>query len=195
MLATVTAHILLLECVGLLSPSRFAFGNVREMRRVKNQRKSFSRCTLQMRDASSANWFKVGDRVRVVEDVEKAGVNLKGKVGCVVETWEKCDVDPTCCCAEFVDTGFAVHVKFEATNIPGGRDSFIHFFAEDELLKVKEEKVVSDEDTEKEFGESGVTSAFDGMSCKAFKLDQLESSGQKPRSIFGYDPSVINDAD
>lgn len=49
-----------------------------------------------MRDRSSANWFNVGDSVRVVDDVMKAGTNLRGRVGTVIETWEKCDVDPTC---------------------------------------------------------------------------------------------------
>jgi len=58
-----------------------------------------------MRDASASYWFQVGDSVRVMEDVQKAGVSLKGRVGTVCETWEKCDVDPTCCCAEQVDVG------------------------------------------------------------------------------------------
>ena len=44
--------------------------------------------------------------MRVVDDVEKAGINLRGRVGTVKETWTKCKVDPTCCCAEFVDDGF-----------------------------------------------------------------------------------------
>ena len=47
---------------------------------------------LVMRDASASYWFTVGNTVRVVEDVDKAGVNLKGRTGKVVETWEKCDV-------------------------------------------------------------------------------------------------------
>ena len=50
-----------------------------------------------MRDASASYWFQRGNSVRVIEDVEKAGHNLKHRVGKVVETWEKCDVDPTCC--------------------------------------------------------------------------------------------------
>ena len=51
--------------------------------------------TLQMRDASASYWFQVGDRVKVVDDVYKANINLLGRQGKVVETWEKCDVDPT----------------------------------------------------------------------------------------------------
>mmetsp|Transcript_7585 Transcript_7585/g.16380 ORF Transcript_7585/g.16380 Transcript_7585/m.16380 type:complete len:292 (-) Transcript_7585:346-1221(-) len=79
-----------------------------------------------MRDRSASYWFSVGDRVRVVEDVvcssssvsglgsnsNNSKFNLKGRVGTVVETWEKCDVDPTCCCAEQVDTDMAVRVAF-----------------------------------------------------------------------------------
>ena len=96
-----------------------------------------------MKDNSSANVFGVGDRVRVVDDVEKAGINLKGRVGTVKETWEKCEVDPTCCCAEFVDDSFAVHVAFdrEATDGPiTNEDTFVHYFAERELIEVKEAK-------------------------------------------------------
>ena len=102
-----------------------------------------------------------------------------------MKTWEKCDVDPTCCCAEFVDTGFAVHVKFEDDGKFGDGDSFIHFFAEEELLKVTEEPLAQQS---KPDGPESVI-AFDGMSCKAFKLEQLGSVGQKPRSIANYDPN------
>jgi hypothetical protein len=52
---------------------------------------------LTMRDASSAYWFAKGDTVQVVQDVIKANYSLKDRTGTVVETWEKCDVDPTCC--------------------------------------------------------------------------------------------------
>jgi len=48
-----------------------------------------------MGDHSSATRFKVGDSVVVIDDVMKMGRNLKGLDGTVVETWEKCDVDPT----------------------------------------------------------------------------------------------------
>jgi len=50
---------------------------------------------LQMRDTSASYWFRLGNSVRVVDDVDKAGHNLKHRLGKVVETWEKCDVDPT----------------------------------------------------------------------------------------------------
>jgi hypothetical protein len=50
---------------------------------------------LWMRDASASYWFEVGDSVKVVEDVYKSNMNLKDRIGKVIETWEKCDVDPT----------------------------------------------------------------------------------------------------
>jgi hypothetical protein len=46
-------------------------------------------------DHSSATRFQIGDTVKVVEDVMKMGRNLKGLDGIVIETWEKCEVDPT----------------------------------------------------------------------------------------------------
>ena len=100
-----------------------------------------------MRDASASYWFKVGDTVKVVEDVMKAGSSLRNRRGTVVETWEKCDVDPTCCCAEQVDLGMAVRVEFQDEISDGGSDnleigtctSFFHYFGEEELVKIEEE--------------------------------------------------------
>ena len=103
--------------------------------------------TLSMTDRSSANWFQVGDTVRVVESVPKGQVDLKGRVGTVIETWEKCDVDPTCCCAEFVDDSFAVRVRFGKRHENEKEDNslelkdyqeqeFKHYFAEREIVKV-----------------------------------------------------------
>ena len=97
-----------------------------------------------MRDASSAYWFKAGDKVQVISSVFKSGNDLAGREGIVIETWEKCDVDPTCCCAEFVDENSAVHVKFKGSiNTVDDEDEtnkileFQHYFAEGELEKVK----------------------------------------------------------
>jgi len=104
-----------------------------------------NRCALKMRDASCAYWFNVGDKVKVTSSVIKAGIDLRGRIGQVINTWEKCDVDPTCCCAEFVDDNFAVTVKFDGKidlNVATeeefikGVDMFTHFFNEDELVKV-----------------------------------------------------------
>eukprot|EP00547_Thalassionema_nitzschioides_P003358 CAMPEP_0194220252 /NCGR_PEP_ID=MMETSP0156-20130528/27858_1 /TAXON_ID=33649 /ORGANISM="Thalassionema nitzschioides, Strain L26-B" /LENGTH=170 /DNA_ID=CAMNT_0038950207 /DNA_START=248 /DNA_END=760 /DNA_ORIENTATION=- len=121
-----------------------------------------------MKDKSSANVFEEGNRVKVIDDVEKSGVNLKNRIGIVNETWVKCDVDPTCCCAEFVDDSFAVRVLFEtqkSTDAAITSDaSFLHYFAERELVEVKEEAV-----------------AFDGLSCTEFKLNQLKMGEQAKR--------------
>jgi len=65
-----------------------------------------------MKDHSASSAFDVGSSVQVVEDVFKAGVNLLGRRGQVLENWEKCDVDPTCCCAEQVNPDMAVRVEF-----------------------------------------------------------------------------------
>jgi len=127
-----------------------------------------------MGDHSSATVFEVGDSVTVVEDVMKAGRNLRGLSGEVIETWEKCDVDPTCCCAEWVDDGLSVHVKF---NIPHesnedgrkvmiAKDVFIHYFAESELVKSEhigqgQSKIIIDEGGEN-------SAPFVGLSCKTF---------------------------
>ena len=96
-------------------------------------------------DHSSATLFEIGDTVIVVDDIMKSGRNLNGLSGKVTFTWEKCDVDPTCCCAEWVDEGLSVHVKFnvdDENNEKGdslfANDTFIHYFAESELMKKKD---------------------------------------------------------
>ncbi len=167
---------------------------------------------LYMRDMSSANVFQIGDRVKVVSSVFKAGVDLNGRIGTVQETWEKCEVDPTCCCAEFVDENFAVTVKFDGSlslginpsdtnkniSIFGLNDHFTHFFSEDELVHVKSESITADnkEDCEiegeqnKDTGKDVQTHvAFDGMSCTAFKLDQLKM-GEQAKRIAAYEASL-----
>lgn len=127
---------------------------------IKRSRNS----SLSMRDSSIAYWFQKGDKVLVKSSVLKGGVDLIGRVGVVIEAWEKCDVDPTCCCAEFVDDNFAVTVNFKGPLLrnstdhsikEGGlninhikdtddshddirsEDNFIYFFNEDELEKYK----------------------------------------------------------
>ena len=88
-----------------------------------------------MRDQSAATWYKVGDSVRVVDDVYKnRDANLKGLQGQVVDVWEKCEVDPTCCCAEQVDENMAVRVQFETED-----EVFFFHFAEAELEKIPDQ--------------------------------------------------------
>lgn len=139
-----------------------------------------------MRDASAAYWFSVGDTVEVVEDVWKSQhYNLRGRIGVVRETWEKCDVDPTCCCAEQVDPNMAVRVEFAGTesNPHEPESSFLFYFGEQELCRVvdniqkKKEEEEEEDPTGEEEEESVVVEQlpFDGMSCKAFKLEQLEA--------------------
>jgi hypothetical protein len=193
--------------------------HIRTSNRCINRSMGRMRSHLQMRDLSSANVFQIGDQVKVVTSVYKAGVDLNGRIGTVKETWEKCDVDPTCCCAEFVDENFAVTVKFDgairihddsdgesdgdgsddstgsATSaIIGLNDYFTHFFAEEELITVtKDDDQDNDEsknDNMNQPHEETSTSQsssssdaipFDGMSCKAFKLDQLKMGKQAQR--------------
>jgi hypothetical protein len=150
-----------------------------------------------MRDASASYWFQWGDTVQVVADnVAKSGINLQSRIGRVVETWEKCDVDPTCCCAEQVDIHMAVRVEFQGTesdpNAPG--TSFVHYFAEDELLKVVPAPsslatMAMQEETEHK-GATTASLPFDGMTCTAFKLDHLQSASQKQRNIYKWEPGA-----
>jgi hypothetical protein len=177
----------LLFCVVLKPISAWQSSNSRFVGApvVFQQRKSSaSTAKWTMRDRSASYWFQAGDRVRVVDDVYKAGTNLRQRVGVVVETWEKCDVDPTCCCAEQVDTGMAVRVEFERdeSNKELLESSFMHYFAEEELLKVKEEEVI-----EAAAAGNEKSLPFDGMSCTAFKLEQLQTH-QKPRGIASFEP-------
>mmetsp|Transcript_44731 Transcript_44731/g.50685 ORF Transcript_44731/g.50685 Transcript_44731/m.50685 type:complete len:245 (-) Transcript_44731:58-792(-) len=62
------------------------------------------------RSAASYDWFTIGDRVQVVEDVyaNNNRINLRDRIGTVIETWQCCDVDtPTTC------DGGAVRVLFD----------------------------------------------------------------------------------
>lgn len=125
-----------------------------------NRRSQYTKTTISMRDRSSSYWFSPGDRVEVIEDVTKAGYNLKGRVGVVAASWEKCDVDPTCCCAEQVERDLAVRVNFQGTEWnENDEGSFGFGFNEDELRKSTAED----------------RTPFDGKTCKAFKLEQLEA--------------------
>lgn len=82
-----------------------------------------------MRDASSVTWFREGDRVRVVVPIVVNGVDLEGAEGVCIDAWEKCEVDPHCCCAELAEESVAVTVRFP--------DNITYYFAEDELEQVR----------------------------------------------------------
>jgi hypothetical protein len=110
-----------------------------KLHRVKPSR-NFSRALkpslITMRDHSATTgWFQIGDQVQVLA-TDLAAVS-EGSIGTVVETWEKCDVDPTCCCAEQVDTNMAIRVYFSGTmRNSTQQDGFYYYFAEEELVKV-----------------------------------------------------------
>ena len=89
-----------------------------------------------MRDASQVTDFVVGDRVRCVEPVMRRGASCAGLEGTVTETWEKCEVDPTCCCAELTEDGaLAVTVRL-ANGSSADEPEFTMYFAESELRRV-----------------------------------------------------------
>jgi hypothetical protein len=154
-----------------------------------------------MRDTSASYWFHPGDAVRVCAPVSKASVNLKGRVGVVVETWEKCDVDPTCCCAEQVERGMAVRVEFPGglacddndTSPSESSSSFTHYFAEDELVKVTPGASTDELGSPSELMDdlspsmAGDPVPFDGVGCVAFKLDKLQIDS-KSRKIASFEP-------
>lgn len=134
------------------------------------RKKLVTRSLVTMRDRSSSYWFAPGDQVEVMENVVKASCNLQGRVGVVVESWEKCDVDPTCCCAEQVEVDLAVRVKFLGSERSGNDEGSFEFgFNENELQKV----VI------------GSPIPFDGMTCKAFKIEQMEAQRDALARVHG----------
>lgn len=153
-----------------------------------------------MRDGSASYWFQVGDAVRVCAPVVKSGVDLRGRVGIVREAWEKCDVDPTCCCAEQVDRNMAVRVEFPGAlddgddhdRLSGSSSSstFSHYFGEDELVKVVADSLgrSKNQSTAAESPPAGSV-AFDGIGCAAFKLEALQIESKK-RKLASFDPAA-----
>ena len=95
---------------------------------------------LLMRDGSSAsNYFSVGARVRVVKPVAHSPPALpgrsfssRGKQGTVVGVWEKCEVDPHCCCAELAFEA-PIEVRFDDRDYDPAKDSWTAFYAVDEI--------------------------------------------------------------
>ena len=79
-----------------------------------------------MLDSSSSAW-RDGDRVVVATSVRAQGRDFLGERGTVVDSWEKCQEDPHCCCAELADDGVAVTVRFD--------DGVVTYFADDELRR------------------------------------------------------------
>jgi hypothetical protein len=74
--------------------------------------------------------FEVNDVVKVKSGIVLDGRDWSGMVGKVVSTWQKCDTDPACCCAELATDG-AIRVDFT-------EDASYQYFAENELEKVEQ---------------------------------------------------------
>lgn len=110
-----------------------------------SRRPSFSRGLL-MRDGSTAsNYFSVGARVRVVKPVthrpnaqsSESFLSL-GKVGTVVGVWEKCEVDPHCCCAELAFEA-PIEVRFNDSDYDPAKSFWTAFYAVDEIENCRDD--------------------------------------------------------
>jgi hypothetical protein len=79
--------------------------------------------SLQMGDRSCLpDFIKLGARVRVAADVAhrlhgSTPYSSRDMIGRVSSVWEKCDVDPTCCCAELASDA-PVEVEFNLADYP-----------------------------------------------------------------------------
>lgn len=80
-------------------------------------------------DRSAITSFRVGDRVQVLGSQ---------RVGRVSSVWEKCDVDPHCCCAELAwDAPIGVQLDARPGPAEGAAPPVpTAYFAEDELVKM-----------------------------------------------------------
>ena len=85
-----------------------------------------------------------------------------------------------------------MHVRFNANNENAlfANDTFIHYFAESELIKKKDDVPINTNEKEEddENKQQSTSVAFDGLSCKAFKLDKL-SMGEQARRIAAFEES------
>lgn len=120
-------------------------------------RRRTSRTVVAMRDSSSVTWLKNNDRVKVIESVMSRGEDLKGRTGTVTMAWEKCEVDPHCCCAELAEEDVAVHVDLDPP------DARPYYFAEHELAKVA----------------AAATAAVAGAAQAATELEPLLATGPR----------------
>mmetsp|Transcript_18230 Transcript_18230/g.18295 ORF Transcript_18230/g.18295 Transcript_18230/m.18295 type:complete len:128 (+) Transcript_18230:89-472(+) len=97
---------------------------------------------LVMKDASTIGYFRIGDSVRIISDVPHRSQNgtsfcSNGFTGKVVEVWEKCEVDPHCCCAELAfDAPIQVQFTGEKVKQLMGSDEWCAHFALDEIEKL-----------------------------------------------------------
>lgn len=162
------------------------------------------RSSLYMRDTSMSYWFTVGDQVQVTKDVfmtttnqndgdNRNRINLRHRIGIVLETWEKCDVDPTCCCAEQVDTNMSVYVQLRS-DVDPNKDvttNVRYYFSEDELMKIN--PLEDRNEVESSHNNNNNNNVpFNGFSCVAFKSNLIKQNQQQPRRIASYDPNEIS---
>ena len=102
--------------------------------------------SMHMRDGSTAAvYFQIGDRVKITEDVMHRPKDMpvfssKGLEGRIKDIWEKCEVDPHCCCAELA-TDAPIEVEFENDLYYGSGQNggiWTGHFAADEIQKVSD---------------------------------------------------------
>jgi hypothetical protein len=98
--------------------------------------------TISMRDGSTAStFFSVGDKVKIIKDVwhrpeSLPSFNSIDLEGTVCEVWEKCEVDPHCCCAELAFDA-PIQVRFFGNQYNSQEDNWTAHFAMDEIQVIK----------------------------------------------------------
>lgn len=101
--------------------------------------------SISMRDGSTASiFFSVGDKVEVIKNVLHRPNSLPefssmGFQGIVCDVWEKCEVDPHCCCAELAFDA-PVQVRFIGNNYDPLVDDWKAHFSLDEIELVEKKK-------------------------------------------------------
>lgn len=97
--------------------------------------------SILMRDGSTASvFFAIGDKVRIIKDVWHHPKSLPSftsikMIGTVCDIWEKCEVDPHCCCAELAFDA-PVQVRFAGSQYDADTDNWTAHFALDEILLI-----------------------------------------------------------
>ena len=94
-----------------------------------------------MLDGSTASiYFSIGDRIRVTEDVihkpkESSPFSSKGLIGVVIGIWDKCEVDPHCCCAELAFDA-PIEIRFDNNLYYKEENFWTAHFSIDEIQKI-----------------------------------------------------------
>ena len=103
-----------------------------------------SRSHITMNDSSTASvYFQIGNKVRIVKDVIHTPTNMTsfssyGMQGVVCNVWDKCEVDPFCCCAELAYDA-PIEVRFAGSRYDPNKDSWNAHFALDELETLRDD--------------------------------------------------------